>query len=152
MNNSDKYNVRVNFNQNVSGMRLQLIDGDLNTVFDGVSNELKLQLSQGIYQLKISYLDYYQEQFFSITGHAWSFLHEEYGGVLSRTFNDAVSGSLCSYWWAWLVKLCLLRMKRSSDELFDALWVPVPFGTSFHMSGTSIAQQLWCAENFQQRM
>jgi len=66
LSSSDTYNVRVSFHEQVFGMRLQLINGNLETVHDEINHFLELRLPGGIYQLKIFYLDYYQEEFFSV--------------------------------------------------------------------------------------
>ena len=68
MKASEQYRLRVFFNQLVDGIKFQLVDGMLNTIYDGVGMELNLNVAQGIYHLKISYIDYFQEKYFSVSG------------------------------------------------------------------------------------
>lgn len=66
MSNSDKYRLRVRINQDVPDTRMALINGDLETVYKTEGREINLLLPKGVYQLKLQYLNYYQEKFFSI--------------------------------------------------------------------------------------
>jgi len=68
MSNSEHYTLHISFNQPIYGIKLELINGNLEVVYNGLANELHLQLPQGIYHLKIVYMDYYQEKFFSMSG------------------------------------------------------------------------------------
>lgn len=67
MNTSEKFRLRVSFNHQVNGIRFQLVDGELNTIYDEVGMKLDRYVAQGIYHLKISYIDYFQEKFFSVS-------------------------------------------------------------------------------------
>ena len=68
MNSSDQYILAVSFNQKVPGVRLQLTDGNLNLVHEQEDVPMELNVPKGLYQLKISYLDFFQEKFFSVAG------------------------------------------------------------------------------------
>lgn len=61
MNNSDKYYINIRFNQRLEGLELTLVDGRLNNVFEGKTETLELNLTQGIYQLKAKFIDYSKE-------------------------------------------------------------------------------------------
>jgi hypothetical protein len=66
MSNSDKYRLRVRINQDVPDINMTLINGVLETVYKTQGREFNLLLPKGVYQLKLQYLNYYQEKFFSI--------------------------------------------------------------------------------------
>lgn len=66
MNNSELYNLHIWFYQQVKGIRLQLVNGNLDVIFDDIANEINLPLPKGVYQLKIYYLDFFQEKFFTV--------------------------------------------------------------------------------------
>ena len=66
MSNSDKYRLRVRINQDVPDISMTLINGVLETVYKTQGREFNLLLPKGVYQLKLQYLNYYQEKFFSI--------------------------------------------------------------------------------------
>lgn len=55
--------LEIRFNQNIDGLHLQLLDGNFNTVYEGVTNQLSVSVAKGVYLLKINFLDYYQEEF-----------------------------------------------------------------------------------------
>src|SRR5687767_9297954 len=57
----NKYWVDISFNQALDGLELTLIDGMFNVIFNGISQHLRLELAKGVYQLKGSFIDYYQE-------------------------------------------------------------------------------------------
>lgn len=61
MNFDIKYKVTISFNQILEGLQLTLVDGIFNTIFTGISERLEVELTQGAYQLKASFIDYYQE-------------------------------------------------------------------------------------------
>lgn len=56
------FNIKVSFNQKIEGLSLTLIDGNLNPILEGRDLQtIDLHLEQGLYQLKVYYIDYYQE-------------------------------------------------------------------------------------------
>lgn len=66
LNSENKYHITISFNQKIEGILLSLIDGAMETVYMGVATELSLELSEGIYKLKASFIDYTQEYLFII--------------------------------------------------------------------------------------
>jgi hypothetical protein len=61
MNFDTKYKVTITFNQILEGLQLTLVDGNFNTIFNEISERLEIELTQGAYQLKATFIDYYQE-------------------------------------------------------------------------------------------
>ncbi len=78
MSNSEEYSLVISFNQRVPGIKLHLSNGGFVTMYDAESLEAELCLPQGIYHLKISYLDYFQEKYFSLTENTHLHLNLDY--------------------------------------------------------------------------
>lgn len=67
MNDSDtKYTIRISFIQSLDGLQLVLVDGSLNKIVEQETQNLELSLSKGIYQLKASFIDYFEEYFLTV--------------------------------------------------------------------------------------
>ncbi|MFH1119495.1 MAG: hypothetical protein V1775_06695 [Bacteroidota bacterium] len=61
MSSENKFYVEISFNQRIEDLHLTLVDATFETVYTGVCDRLSLELSQGVYQLKANFIDYYQE-------------------------------------------------------------------------------------------
>ncbi|HAQ20776.1 MAG TPA: hypothetical protein DCR40_16320 [Prolixibacteraceae bacterium] len=61
MNSENKFLISISFNQRIEGMHLTIVDATFETIYNGDSEHLNLELFQGIYQLKANFIDYYQE-------------------------------------------------------------------------------------------
>lgn len=67
MNDSDpKYTIRISFTQSLDGLQLVLVDGSLNKMVEQETQHLELSLAKGIYQLKASFIDYFEEYFLTV--------------------------------------------------------------------------------------
>jgi hypothetical protein len=67
MNDSDtKYTFRISFRQSLDGLHLVLVDGSLNKIEEQETQNLELSLAKGIYQLKASFIDYFEEYFLTV--------------------------------------------------------------------------------------
>lgn len=64
------YPVRIHIQQSIPDLHLELLNGKMETVVQDKTSTLDLSLSQGVYQLKATYIDYYQEYFLSVEGPA----------------------------------------------------------------------------------
>lgn len=68
MNDSDiKYSIHISFRQPLDGLQLVLVDGTLNKIVEEETQKLELTLPKGIYQLKASFIDYFQEYFLTVS-------------------------------------------------------------------------------------
>lgn len=68
MNDSDtKYTIHISFRQSLEGLQLVLVDGSLNKIVEEETQSLELSLSKGIYQLKASFIDYFEEYFLTVS-------------------------------------------------------------------------------------
>lgn len=67
MNDSEtKYTIHISFKQLLDGLQLILIDGNLNKIVEEETQTLQLSLPKGIYQLKASFIDYFEEYFLTV--------------------------------------------------------------------------------------
>ncbi|WP_264524186.1 hypothetical protein [Flavobacterium sp. N502536] len=68
MNDSDpKYSIHISFRQPLEGLQLVLVDGTLNKIVEEETQKLELSLLKGIYQLKASFIDYFEEYFLTVS-------------------------------------------------------------------------------------
>lgn len=68
MNDSDtKYTIHISFRQSLEGLQLVLVDGSLNKIVEEETQSLELSLCKGIYQLKASFIDYFEEYFLTVS-------------------------------------------------------------------------------------
>ncbi|BFM45383.1 hypothetical protein CFS9_40240 [Flavobacterium sp. CFS9] len=68
MNDFDpKYSIRISFKQPLEGLQLVLVDGTLNKIVEEETQQLELSLVKGIYQLKASFIDYFEEYFLNVS-------------------------------------------------------------------------------------
>lgn len=68
MSDSDtKFTIHISFRQVLDGLRLVIVDGNLNKITEQDTQELELSLVKGIYQLKAFFIDYFEEYFFTVT-------------------------------------------------------------------------------------
>lgn len=61
LSSENKYHITISFNQNIEGIKLTLIDGTLDTIYNGMTQQLSIDLAEGIYKLKANFIDYSQE-------------------------------------------------------------------------------------------
>jgi hypothetical protein len=61
LNSENKYQVSISLNQRIGGIHLTLIDGTFEIIYTGQTDQLNLDLFQGIYKLKASLIDFNQE-------------------------------------------------------------------------------------------
>lgn len=60
------YPVRIHFLQSIPDLHLVLLNGKMETIGQQQADTLEMTLPKGVYQLKATYIDYYQEYFLSV--------------------------------------------------------------------------------------
>jgi hypothetical protein len=61
LSSENKYHISISFNQRIEGLLLTLVDGTLETVYSGITEQLNIELPEGIYKLIAKFIDYTQE-------------------------------------------------------------------------------------------
>ncbi len=57
----NKYHISISFNQRIEELLLTLVDGTFETVYSGITEQLNIELPEGIYKLIAKFIDYTQE-------------------------------------------------------------------------------------------
>ena len=61
LSSENKYPVTISFKQKIEGILLTLVDGTLETIYSEITEQISLELPEGIYKLIASFIDYTQE-------------------------------------------------------------------------------------------
>lgn len=61
LSSESKYHISISFNQRIDGMLLTLVDGTLEIVYSEITEQLNIELPEGIYKLIAKFIDYTQE-------------------------------------------------------------------------------------------